>query len=403
MGILKRAAHIFAAPAVGAYKGAVESGIAPSVRTVKGALQGDKGDIARVGLAATALIPIGGVAARIRSAASGGSSAAREARTIAPLAFRDSNANVIRRARNTVMSGIAAADRGAAKALHMPDEASVRADVRSTVDRAFSWLPKTSEAESVAARSAFESRRKSTTLKRVADAVNDETGALRIGPFPKHAAANVQAAHANVPEGQRLFTASKNVSEPNSEPILAFTRNAKPGRGYSGDLTTRAAMDVRSGRARLAGFYEKIKSEEGSFRASGLIADADKARSLRGTSQEVSPWLHQAGKMDRLNKAPKSATRSTRAQIANGSGNPFTRAFGRLGSERGSVTLGSLGIGHKQPTIEARRAAYLGQHEGASDVIGSPIKERSKFHSILMEGNKMVPIKRVHAKRVSKN
>lgn len=65
---LKRAASILASPAVGAYKGAVASGVAPSVSTVKGALRGDKTDIAKVAVAAAAVVPAERVIARGRQA-----------------------------------------------------------------------------------------------------------------------------------------------------------------------------------------------------------------------------------------------------------------------------------------------------------------------------------------------
>lgn len=70
---LKKASNIVAAPAVGAYKGLVATGAAPAAKTVKGALRGDKSDLALVGVTAVSVVPAARLArgAQIASRARG--------------------------------------------------------------------------------------------------------------------------------------------------------------------------------------------------------------------------------------------------------------------------------------------------------------------------------------------
>lgn len=95
--------------------------------------------------------------------------------------------------------------------------------------------------------------------------IKGEEGALR---FPAGSPKKIQQAHANVPKGQLLFTAEADVTG-GGNVQMAFTKKASIGQSAERSAAMdRSVEDVTSGRAKLSGFYEKIKDESGWVRAS---------------------------------------------------------------------------------------------------------------------------------------
>jgi len=394
MGWLKRAADIFAAPAVGAYKGAVSSGVAPSVRTVKGALRGDTGDIARVGIAAVALVPIAGAAAKLR-AVSRGAEAAQEARTGATLAFRDVNPmrSMAGRVRNVLNDKIAT-DRAeavftAARNAELPGKITA---LRAEITRIDNMPKRSAQARGI-------DRGISLVKKAV---TGGEQGWIR---------ASTQS-ESSLPFGVRKPPTS----------ILKFGKGTFPGAANIGEGTK-------------AGYYEAHltgSKTPGAVKVSwlnkhGNVDLKDLKNEVTAIGRGLKARSISAIEYEPLESGRRGSASRSRlfARVLKGTGfknidrgapdikRTASRGWGaRLGSERGSVTLpGTRAFGSAD--VKALKASvYNSIHEGASDVVmpsaqskaqaKEQLRIRSKFHGELISAQKMVPMGKIHSARLSK-